>query len=204
MTATEKNHPDAGRASSRRRQVLDAAQACFACSGFHGASMAQISKTAGMSAGHIYNYFDNKDAIIAAFVQENMERTVAILGNIENHADPLAAMIEEIGTGIVDHLDPANATLQLEIFAEAARNPKIAALVRQADHAALSQLRTILASARRKRGLAADDPTIAARSEVIASIMQGLYSRTLQNPHQDSAALIEHIRMAMHPLLFGD
>ena len=45
--------PESERAVLRRNQVLDAAAICFRNHGFHGASMAQISKTAGMSPGHI-------------------------------------------------------------------------------------------------------------------------------------------------------
>ena len=56
------------RAEVRRQQVLDAAAQCFRASGFHGASMAEIARTAGMSPGHIYNLFANKDDIISAIV----------------------------------------------------------------------------------------------------------------------------------------
>ena len=41
------------RAEARKTQVLNAATECFRRQGFHGASMAQISKAAGMSVGHI-------------------------------------------------------------------------------------------------------------------------------------------------------
>ena len=81
---TEKRHIDPERAANRRRQVLDAAATCFRRSGFHGASMSEISKAAGMSAGHIYNYFASKDAIIAAFVEENETRVKGIISDIGN------------------------------------------------------------------------------------------------------------------------
>jgi AcrR family transcriptional regulator len=68
--------PESDRAAQRRHQVLDAAAICFRNHGFHGASMAQISKTAGMSPGHIYHYFDNKEAIIAAIVERDMEEMI--------------------------------------------------------------------------------------------------------------------------------
>ena len=44
---------DRQRAGKRCEQVLDAAAACFRRRGFHGASMAEISREAGMSVGHI-------------------------------------------------------------------------------------------------------------------------------------------------------
>jgi len=82
MSTTEKRHSDPERAQLRRNQVLEAAASCFRRSGFHGASMAEISKAAGMSAGHIYNYFDGKDAIIAAFVEQNVERVAALMHDL--------------------------------------------------------------------------------------------------------------------------
>ena len=45
---------------ARRNQILDAAAAVFAEKGFHRATTKQIAKTAGVSEGTIYNYFDSK------------------------------------------------------------------------------------------------------------------------------------------------
>ena len=62
------------RVERRRRQVLDAAQALFKQHGFHSTSMAQIAAEAGMSVGHIYRYFDNKEAVITAIVAQDLEQ----------------------------------------------------------------------------------------------------------------------------------
>src|SRR5437660_5351731 len=56
----------------RRSQILDAALVCFARRGFHQTSMHDISAEAGISVGLIYRYFDNKEAVIAAMVDEHM------------------------------------------------------------------------------------------------------------------------------------
>lgn len=52
------------RLNTRRAQILAAATDCFRELGFHGASIAKISQASGMSPGHIYHYFENKEAII--------------------------------------------------------------------------------------------------------------------------------------------
>ncbi len=46
---------------SRRNQILDAAQRCFKKQGFHKTTLRDIAQEFGMSAGHIYNYFSNKE-----------------------------------------------------------------------------------------------------------------------------------------------
>jgi AcrR family transcriptional regulator len=45
---------------ARRNQILDAAATVFAEKGFHRATTKEIAKTAGVSEGTIYNYFDSK------------------------------------------------------------------------------------------------------------------------------------------------
>jgi TetR/AcrR family transcriptional repressor of uid operon len=55
---------------ARRQQILDAARACFARSGFRGASMQEICLEAKMSPGGLYRYFPSKEAIIEAIAQD--------------------------------------------------------------------------------------------------------------------------------------
>src|ERR1700732_1855326 len=62
---------NAQRQSDRRLEILDAAQRCFARSGFHGASMQEICAEAGMSPGNLYRYFPSKEALIAGICERN-------------------------------------------------------------------------------------------------------------------------------------
>ncbi|MBB3224424.1 TetR/AcrR family transcriptional regulator [Pseudoduganella umbonata] len=203
MSNTEKRHHDPEKARHRRRQVLDAAAACFGRSGFHGASMAEISKAAGMSAGHIYNYFDSKDAIIAAFVEENVERVNALLRNLESKEDPLEALLDEVPRSVRDDLDPQTWILPLEITAEASRNPRIAAVVRDADGRTCAQFRAILKKGRERHGLPVDDAVLGARMNVIITMFQGLPVRAVHNPDMDPDMLTESFRLALRALLFS-
>jgi AcrR family transcriptional regulator len=204
MIHTDKKHPDQERALSRRKQVLDAAEICFGSSGFHGASMAEISKAAGMSAGHIYNYFDNKDAIVAAFVQLNVERVTALIDELDQGEDPLQAIYDDLEKSIRADLHPGVWKLPLEIFAEASRNPKIAALIEEADAYTRCQFRQILIKGREARGLKTDLNVLEGRMEVIISMFQGLPVRVLHHPKLDQTALIAAFRQALAPLLFGE
>ena len=71
MSRSPDRAEDAALADVRRRQILDAAADVFARRGFHAASMAEIARSFGMSAGHIYNWFDSKEAIIEALVERD-------------------------------------------------------------------------------------------------------------------------------------
>ena len=64
------------KAAQRREEILDAAIRCFREKGFHAASMSSIAKAFGMSAGHIYNYFDSKEDIIEAIVNRWLDNYI--------------------------------------------------------------------------------------------------------------------------------
>ena len=49
---------------ARRSQLLDAAASVFAEKGFHRATTKDIARTAGVSEGTIYNYFDGKSDLL--------------------------------------------------------------------------------------------------------------------------------------------
>lgn len=198
-----KRTTDPERAQGRRTQVLDAAAVCFARSGFHGASMAQISKQAGMSAGHIYNYFDSKDAIIMAFVAIRVDEVTHKLANVSQQADPLAFMVEQLDDIVAEHLDSSYWGLSLEIFAEAARNPVIATALQEADADARGRVHALLARGREQRGLAYDDATIAARTEAMITMFNGLPLRALHHPQLDRAGMVDALGVAMKALLMS-
>ncbi|GCE11328.1 TetR/AcrR family transcriptional regulator [Tengunoibacter tsumagoiensis] len=54
----------------RREQILDAALRVFAHKGFHRATNKDIAREAGITAGLIYHYFDNKEAVLTSLVEE--------------------------------------------------------------------------------------------------------------------------------------
>lgn len=204
MNQVEKKHPDQERANTRRKQVLDAAESCFSRRGFHGASMAEISKAAGMSAGHIYNYFDSKDAIIAAFVMQNMERVSNLMQDLAQQEDPLQAVIDNADQHVLESMDPKTWVMPLEIFSEASRNPAIATMLRCADRRSRQLFLDIIRSARIKRGLPAGDAMLEGRLNALISMYQGLPVRVLHNPDVESGPLVAAFRIAAAALLLAE
>lgn len=203
MSAIEKRHSDPERAESRRRQVLEAAAVCFSRSGFHGASMAEISKAADMSAGHIYNYFDSKDAIITAFVYQRMEEVAAILRDMEKRDDPLQGILDDASVKLAEHFEPVRLALSMEIYAEASRNPGIAKALHEWDLDSRTRFRALLKGARERRALAVDDATLDGRVDAVFTLYQGLPLRALYHPDLDYEALVESFRVAMKALLMS-
>jgi TetR/AcrR family transcriptional regulator, repressor for uid operon len=189
---------DQTRAQVRRQQILDAAAACFVREGFHGSSIAKISKAAGMSPGHIYHFFESKEAIIAALVQRKLERSLEVVLHFESADDLFQAMIDRVEMGLDEKTDLDTAALEMEILAEAARNPTVAAIVRDADAAKRARLRSLYIAARQARGLeVADD---AAAAEVLMALFEGLSARAISHPDLDKTALLPLLRIALRTL----
>jgi TetR/AcrR family fatty acid metabolism transcriptional regulator len=56
--------------AARREQILRAATRVFAEKGFSRATTREVAREAGISEGTIYNYFEDKDALLMAIMDE--------------------------------------------------------------------------------------------------------------------------------------
>lgn len=194
---------EVARSETRRQQVLEAALACFRQHGFHGASMSEISKTAGMSVGHIYHYFENKEAIIGAIVEQDIADIATIFEEISREDDILTAMIARADHGVECHTDPDAAALFHEIMAEAARNPKVAAIVRRADQIKRQAIMDLIRKGRAARGLPISAEDLDGRMEILAAIFEGLSARIIRNPAINREATLLVLKGVMERLLKG-
>ncbi|WP_345793767.1 TetR/AcrR family transcriptional regulator [Thauera sp. JM12B12] len=201
ITDSSPQTTDAPRATARRQQILNAAAQCFREHGFHGASIAQISKSAGMSAGHIYHYFENKEAIIAAIVAQDLESLLTLTAELRAACNVRAALIERAAEGVADQLDPINAALKVEIAAEAARNPRVAQIVREADATCRRELAATIRAIRHGAGHEDSPTAIGDMVEVLASLFEGLLLRTIRNPGLDRSRVAQRIQIAINDLL---
>ena len=71
--------------TDKREAILRATLNLVSERGFHGAPMSMIAKEAGVSAGIIYHYFENKDELITELYKE-LKRNLAqaVLANYSN------------------------------------------------------------------------------------------------------------------------
>jgi AcrR family transcriptional regulator len=196
-----KRHTDPALAQARREQVLSAAADCFRRKGYHGAGMAEISRTAGMSAGHIYNYFDSKEAIIESIIEKDMEEMFSIFQQFEDHpSDVLTALLDGLNIGVQRHMDTGSCVVDLDMMAEAGRNHKVATLLRDADAQARNRMRQLLTS---ERSLLKDhsEQELESRINVIFSVMAGLLLRKVLYPELTEETVLIALRPAMKTLL---
>lgn len=198
---TKTRRQDPQLAQSRRLQVLDAASDCFRRRGYHGAGMAEISKTAGMSPGHIYNYFDSKDAIIEAIIQRDMEEMFSVFnGFLQAEGLLMDVMLDGCENGVDKHLDVEKGALKLEMISEAARNDKVALSLQASDTEARRLMKQLL---RRDGSLVRDLPELEldSRISVMFALFGGLMIRRVLNPQLDRETVLLALKPVMRTLL---
>src|SRR5256885_6599533 len=119
---------------SRREQILDAAVACFAREGFHRASMQDVGRGAGLSAGAIYRYFASKDDIIEAIAAERHARErgfIAAAQSAQGPADTIRALGRAFFRSLDDPDEHVRRRVNVQVWAEALRDERVAAQVRR-------------------------------------------------------------------------
>lgn len=186
---------------ARRQQIQDAAATCFRRSGFHGASMQEIARTANLSVGQIYRYFENKEAIIAAIVEQDLaDKREKFAEFYETTGDMAQYMVENCAGAIDKFWDRERAALMLEVLAEAARNPKVAAILHKRDeqeHELTVQFRQRI----RRKGWSEEETEL--RGELIGMMFDGMASRSI-NSNIDPARLEPVLKKVMAEILGVD
>ncbi len=189
--------PDTQRA--RREHILDAAEICFARSGFHRTTMHDICREAAVSPGALYVYFSSKEALIAGIAERDRTKLAGELRELSQAPDLLAALAK-LGEHYTVEEPQHKRVLCLEIGAEATRNPVVGEIFRSVDTFCLESFGELFARARAEGKIAPalDTATIA---EIIAVIGDGLFWRRAVVPGFDAKALIPAITDLVRTLL---
>lgn len=133
--------------AERSRAIIAAARSCIARKGFHAASVADISAMAGISVAGLYQHFPSKEALILAVAEAEMQASMAMVAQLAAPG-PFTERLRQVLAAIVDEARREDAlSLQLEIAAEALRNPRLAAMLRAAQCRVIDALAAALADA---------------------------------------------------------
>lgn len=183
---------------AQRDRILSAARQCFIDSGFHAASMASIAETAGISAGLIYRYFENKNAIILAIIERHLDEVQAEIRLLPAGVERIATRIEERFINWRDHegssLEPG---IFLEIAALATRDPQVAAALRIADHRIRDELGHWLLEPWQRAGYSLNPAEVTERVFALQSFIEGLIFRATKQPDAE----LEVVRACTNALL---
>jgi AcrR family transcriptional regulator len=187
------------RALKQRERILEAARLCFVKHGLHGASIAHIAQEAGMSPGLMYRYFENKNAIIKAIVQRQLDSGRKSLEEITSPDHFVQGILSAMDHWRSGDADQMSAPLFLEISAEATRDPEIAAIVAEADTLLRNHLRDAMQRTAASKAIFQDERRAKARMLLLLSLVEGLAVRSCREPELDR----ESLRNALTKFLAG-
>src|SRR5712692_11383223 len=173
--------------ADRRSQILEAALVCFAKRGFHQTSMHDISGEAGISVGLIYRYFENKEAVISAMAARHKEEIQQMLERARQ-APSLLESLEILFTAHCCENEPrVTSAFVVDLYAEAARNPGIADLVRDVLQTAMDGVTDLIARSPEAKN-AAHGLAPSEQAELIFAVARGMLMRDVLQPRELTAA----------------
>jgi len=171
----------------RREQIIGAAVSCFARKGFHKTTMQDICRAADLSPGAVYNYFDSKEAIVAACAEMAQERNEKMLSMISESEDAITAYKKISGAwfsmikqeGMEDGIK-----FDLELWAESTRNEKVAMSLRKVEDAIKERLSEFVVQGQRE-GVFNPKLNTSAIVQVLFSLVNGFEVQKVSNPSID-------------------
>jgi AcrR family transcriptional regulator len=180
---------------SRRRQIMDAAIACFSREGFHRTTMQDIVTETGLSAGAIYRYFRSKEDIVAIIAEEHHVPEAAVLAEADAGTDVVGTLRQLIHASLGRLTDPDEQRwrrVTVQVWGEALRDERIMGIVRAGLDEPVAMLAHLVRRGQEEGTLRRRiDPDGAAL--VCASIFQGLVLQQAWNPALDVDAYIQAV-----------
>ncbi len=113
-------------ADPRVDAILVQARHAFVEKGFDGASMQDLARAAGMSAGNFYRYFPSKAALVEALVNRDLEEVEREFAEVLASSRPIHALRRVLEQRLTEDCEK-DLPLWAEIMAAASRKPEIAA-----------------------------------------------------------------------------
>ena len=182
-------------------RILDAAEQCFIKHGFHAASMANIAEAAGMSAGLIYRYFENKNAIILAIIERQLHIMHADISALQSGLDFTSLIGELFASWQHGKQRGMSPVLYLELSAEATRDKQIAEAATKCDRVCATEFSTWLKQAARADRQDLTDEEARQSDFAVRCFIDGLAVRAVREPNLDPAFVAKSLKMFLPRLL---
>ncbi len=162
---------------TRRQEIIEAARRCFMRSGFHQATTDEICHEAAITPGGLYHYFDSKEDIISAVIEDAARSAVKRLTSMtESAGDVRSAFLEGASFVRAAMQDPSldNRTrFDIETWAESLHNEKLAAIAQQSWVLRREWLESLITRGT-KDGMYKPEVNARGHADLVLAILQGL------------------------------
>src|SRR5208283_2859778 len=148
---------------AKRRQIMDGARTVFLSAGFDGASMNDIARSAGVSKGTLYAYFDSKEELFKEIIRAQKAQTAERLCDFSREGD-VRAMLTDFGVRLINRLtEPGAISIARVVIGAAEKFPSVGrALYEAGPHYGVTRLAGELRRLEEAGSLRLPDPERAA------------------------------------------
>lgn len=150
--------------NAKRRQILDGARRVFFGQGFDAASMGEIAREAGVSKGTLYVYFDSKEALFAALIEDTKRGAAEGMLALDHEDADVGGTLRGFGLALLGRMSaPGQLELLRMVIAVSDKFPALARTFYEAGPAkGVAMLSAYFEAQTRHGRLAVPDPEIAA------------------------------------------
>jgi len=198
------------RRAERSAEIVQAALAVFAERGFAGAKLDEIAARAGVSKGAVYLYFETKEDLFRAVVEQAITPSLAVVQAMAaSHSGPLVDLLR----GVAQHIGGIVETTQLGgvvkmVIGEAGNFPQLARVWHDELIAhALGAMAAAIEAAQARGEVRAGDPRMFALQLISPLLMGVIWRETfvpIGVPSWDLPALLrQHVETMLTGMLLG-
>lgn len=184
---------------ARREHILDAAEQCFARAGFHRTTMHDICRTAGVSPGALYVYFDSKEALIAGLSERDRAEFAERFDQLARAPDFMQAL-KALGEEYFLEEPAHNQRMCIEIGLESTRNPRVGEIFQRFDRYIADSFEKLFRKMHTE-GRIAPALDIATVTKAFIIVCDGMFWRRAVDPSFDPSAAMPAVLQLIRALL---
>lgn len=197
MTASPAARPfvtPPGEQSAKRRQIIEGARALFLAQGFDAASMDAIARKAGVSKGTLYVYFDSKEQLFEAIVEDERGAQAEQIFALDAANRDVEGVLTGLGVAYARFLcQPAAASALRTVIAIAERMPELGRKFYEfGPKCGIERLQTYLKAQCDAGVLAIDDSEVAA-AQFLDSCQSTLFKPVMFGSVVPTEERIQHV-----------
>jgi AcrR family transcriptional regulator len=214
MSVLRKRRRSYLRADARRAQILDVAKSVFARRGYHDANVADICQAAHIGRGTLYQYFDNKRAVMLALIEEIEERVARVLderppvrhipGAEKAPVEMIVAFCRQRLRQVLDAVFVDEATLRLILGEARGLDGGIDRMIAGIDRRLSKAIEGDVRAAQEIGIMRRNDPKLVARF-ILGALEKMVLTALVEDEHVDLDAIVKTaIDIEMFGLLSGE
>ncbi|MDO5530468.1 MAG: TetR/AcrR family transcriptional regulator [Sutterella sp.] len=188
-----------------REEIVDAAERCVRERGLHQLKLRDIARESGKSLGTLYNYFQNKEAIVEALVERQTERFIAVATSI---TEPVPGesqeerITREVSSLVDAYMDAEAMRVSISIASEALVNPRVFEIHNAANRRICDYVINLFRSNSKCGPSGGTDEEVEASFVIVRAFLEGMRGAIVFNPGLDReiirSFMIERLTVLWH------